>query len=127
MHTTFAKVALLCTTLIGVTSSTVLAHHSYAMFDRDTVSTVQGTIAKVEWVNPHVLFWAYVSNGKGGHDLYGFESASVSGLARQGWTMSTLKAGDKVTIDYNPLRDGRTGGFFVSATFADGSKTPGGG
>ena len=127
MRAKFVNVALLCSFIVGVTTATTFAHHSYAMFDRTRVATVKGTIARVEWVDPHVFFWAYVSNGKGGHDLYGFESASVSGLARQGWTMSTLKAGDKVTIDYNPLRDGRTGGFFVSATFADGSKTPGGG
>lgn len=120
------KAALLCMLAIVVASATTVAHHSYAMFDRGKVATVKGTIARVEWVDPHVFFWAYVANGKGGYDLYGFESASITGLARQGWTMATLKVGDKVTIEYNPLRDGRTGGFFVAATFADGTKTPGG-
>ena len=126
MRVAFVKAALLCSLFVVVATATTLAHHSYAMFDRTKVVTVEGSIARVEWVDPHVFIWAYVSNGKGGHDLYGFESASVNGLARQGWTKSTLKYGDKVTIEYNPLRDGRTGGFFVSAKFADGSKTPGG-
>lgn len=101
------------------------AHHSYAMFDQSRTITVPGTIAKVEWQDPHVFFWAYVSDGKGGYDLYGFESASINNLARQGWTTKTLKVGDKVAIAYSPLRDGRHGGFFRGARFADGSTTPG--
>ena len=125
MNVRIARVLLSSSLLLGV-AATSFAHHSYAMFDQTKLSTVEGTMAKVEWKDPHVWFWAYVSDGKGGYDLYGFESASINNLARQGWTLSTLKPGDKVTIQYNPLVDGRHGGFFRSATFADGSKTPGG-
>ena len=32
-----------------------------------------------------------------------------------------LKAGDKVTFEVHPLKDGRKGGFMVSAKLADGS------
>ena len=116
----------LVTLLATCFAPAALAHHSYAMFDRLRTVTVQGSIAKVEWSDPHVFFWAYVADGKGGHDLYGFESASISGLARQGWTRTTLKVDDQVTIEYNPLKDGRHGGFFIAATFADGTRTPGG-
>ena len=117
--------AFLAFALVGAWAATVDAHHSYAMFDQGKVLTVQGTIARVEWVDPHVWVWAYVRNDKGEYDLYGFETGSISALARQGWTTTTLKVGDKVSIEFNPLRDGRKGGYFRSATFGDGKKTPG--
>jgi hypothetical protein len=41
-------------------------------------------------------------------------------LGRRGWTKSSLKAGDKITMVIRPLRDGSKGGMFVRATLADG-------
>ena len=39
---------------------------------------------------------------------------------RRGWRPSSLKAGDKVTVVLNPLRDGTKGGRIVSVTTPDG-------
>jgi hypothetical protein len=41
-------------------------------------------------------------------------------LERRGWTKSTLKAGDKVTVDYNPMKDGKNGGMFRSGKMENG-------
>jgi hypothetical protein len=93
------------------------------MFDATRTFKVAGTVAKIEWVNPHVFVWAYVPNpeSESGYDLYGFENGPPSALAREGWSKTTFAAGEPVTIEYWPLRDGRTGGHFASATRADGS------
>ena len=99
-----------------------VAHHSYAMFDRNKTTTVQGTIAKIDWSDPHVFFWIYVSNGKGGYDLYALEAGSVNNLVRRGWTKTTLQVGEKVSADFHPLKDGRNGGSFVQVGHADGTK-----
>ena len=45
----------------GVATSTD-AHHSYAMFDGTRTATIKGTVAKLEWTNPHVFVWMYVPN-----------------------------------------------------------------
>ena len=117
--------------LIGLLSAllttSVWAHHSYAMFDGTRRLTVVGTVAKLEWMNPHVFIWVYVPNAKAatGYDLYGFSNASTNVLSRAGWTPSTLKPGEKVTVEYWPLRDGRTGGQFIQATHEDGHVTVG--
>ncbi len=42
----------------------LLAHHSYAMFDGTQTQTVDGTVAKLEWTNPHVFVWVYVPNAQ---------------------------------------------------------------
>jgi hypothetical protein len=118
--------ALLVTT---ITSAPLRAHHSYAMFDGTKTLTVTGTVAKIEWVNPHVYVWVYVPNPKApsGYDLYAFENGSTGVLSRLGWSKSTFAAGEKISVDYLPLKDGRTGGHFVKATHADGRITKGAG
>lgn len=99
-----------------------VAHHSYAVFDLRKRLTVAGTVAKFEWTNPHSYLWVYVprSGSPKKYDLYGFENGSPTMMSRLGWTKSVLKAGDRVSIDYSPLKDGRHGGHLARVTFADG-------
>lgn len=97
-----------------------LAHHSYAAYDLARPASLQGTVAKLEWMNPHVFVWLYVPRKSGGHDLFSFESGSAAMLKRYGWTPQTLRAGEPVTVAYFPLRDGGKGGYFFKATHADG-------
>lgn len=96
------------------------AHHSNAMFDTSRTNTVKGTLHSVEWKNPHSWIWVEVSDAKGGANVYGFEAGSPALFARQGLKKQDLAVGVKVSVDFNPLRDGRTGGLFVSMTFENG-------
>jgi hypothetical protein len=41
-------------------------------------------------------------------------------LARRGWTRTTLKVGDKISVVFRPLRDGSKGGMFMSTKLGDG-------
>jgi hypothetical protein len=112
--------------LAGFTASMLVlpavAHHSYAVFDLTKRLTVAGTVAKFEWTNPHSYLWVYVPRpgSPKEYDLYGFENGSPTMMTRQGWTSSVLKAGDRVSIEYSPLKDGRQGGHLARVTFADG-------
>jgi len=108
--------------LMACTAVAADAHHSYSMFNGGRTLQVTGTIAKLEWRNPHVYVWMYVRDAKApnGHTLYGFENGSTNVLANRGWSGKTLTAGETVTVTYFPLKDGRPGGHFISATFADG-------
>jgi hypothetical protein len=126
---TFGSLRALVAALGFITAATAAAHHSYAMFDGARTLKVAGTIAKVEWTNPHVFVWVYVPNAarESGYDLYAFENGSPNVLARAGWSKTTFAAGEPVTIEYWPLVDGRTGGHFVSATRADGTVLRGAG
>ena len=102
-----------------------LSHHSYAMFETSKpLASVSGTLAKFEFTNPHVFIWLYVEKAgeRGQYDLYAFEGGSVGTLSRDGWTNDTLKASERLTIYYFPLKDGRPGGQFVKAVRADGTQ-----
>jgi Family of unknown function (DUF6152) len=105
------------------------AHHSYAMFDGSQIRTITGTVAQVEWVNPHVFLWVYVRNPESdsGYDLYALENGSPNVLRERGWSKTFFEEGELVAISYWPSIDGKNGGHFAVATRADGTVVYGAG
>jgi hypothetical protein len=97
-----------------------LAHHSYAMFDRDKILALAGTIKSFGWTNPHSWIEIDVPNAQGVPETWGVECNSPNNLARMGWKSTSLKPGDKVTITIHPLRSGEKGGSFMYITYPDG-------
>ena len=96
------------------------AHHSFAMFDRQKEITLKGTVKEFQWTNPHSFIQIEAPDEKGMVVSYSIEMNSPNNLTRQGWKSTALKAGDKVTVVMNPLRDGSRGGLFVSVVLPDG-------
>lgn len=78
----------------------VNAHHSFAAdFDAEKPIKLTGPVTKVEWTNPHVWFYIDVKDDVGGTANWGLEMGSPNGLLRAGWTRSSLKVGDVVTVE----------------------------
>ena len=95
--------------------------HSFAMFDKEKLVTVTGTLKSFEWSNPHCwLHIVSVDPATGKNVEWAFEMGSVPQIAAQGWKADTVKAGDKITVTAHPLKDGSRGGQYESAKFADG-------
>jgi len=91
------------------------------MFDREKEVTLTGTVREFQWTNPHAFIEVDVPAEKGGaSERWSVEMNSPNNLTRQGWKSSLLKAGDKVSVTINPLRDGKKGGLFVSVVLPDG-------
>ena len=83
------------------------AHHSFAAeFDAKKPVNLTGTITKVEWMNPHVWFYADVKDESGKVSNWGFELGSPNGLMRSGWTRNSMKLGDMVTVEGSQAKDG---------------------
>jgi hypothetical protein len=100
-----------------------LAHHSFAMFDFQASKSVTGTVEQFDWTNPHTFIWLQVPEGANGANVrYGFEGMSPNYLGRRGWTKSTLKPGDKVTVTFHPLKDGSKGGTYQKVMLSDGKE-----
>jgi hypothetical protein len=113
--------------LIGIgamlMASPAFAHHSHAMFDSSKQVTLVGTVKEFEWTNPHCWIQMLVadpSDSQAAPVEWGVEMNSPLALFRSGWKPGSLKAGDKISVVINPLRDGRPSGQFVSATGPDG-------
>jgi len=111
-------------TLIAITAmltaSSALAHHSFAMFDQSKSVTLQGTVKDFRWTNPHVFIQLLVKTEGGSEAEWSIEMSSPEHLVRVGWRPGTLKPGDNVTLVIHPMRDGSTGGQYLSGTGPDG-------
>ena len=107
--------AILLATLLAGAVPRAFAHHSYAAFDTTVQKTINGTIRKFDWTNPHTWVWVDVTNEQGGVDTWGVEGMSPNFLARRGWTRTTLKPGDPISITIRPAKDGSKGGLWMSA------------
>jgi hypothetical protein len=97
------------------------AHHSFAMFDQARQLALHGTIQEFQWTNPHSWIFLDVTDEAGRSATWQIELNSPNNLKRQGWKSDALKAGDKVTVVLNPLRDGKSGGLFISVTLPNGT------
>jgi hypothetical protein len=102
-----------------------LAHHSFAMFDREKNLTMTGTVTEFEWTNPHVWIHMKVPDQAGKDVVWSFEMQAIAQDSSLGWRADSVKPGDKVTIDFHPLKDGSRGGQLVAATLADGKRLGG--
>ncbi|HEY8054092.1 MAG TPA: DUF6152 family protein [Steroidobacteraceae bacterium] len=92
------------------------AHHSFAMFDFNSTVSCPATVKEFRWTNPHVTLLIEASVKAGGPpELWSLELTSPGNLTRLGWTHSAFKAGDRIEIQFNPLRDGKHGGAFKEA------------
>jgi hypothetical protein len=91
----------------AVSAMSALAHHSFsAEFDANQPLTVTGTVTIVEWMNPHTWFYVDVKDDGGGTVKWGFELASPNLLMRNGWTRSSMKVGDVVTVEAFRAKNG---------------------
>ena len=117
------NILMACLVVGGIVggASSALAHHSYSAFNMDKSITVNGTVKKMDWSNPHSWIWLDVANDQGVVETWGIEGMSPNYLARRGWTRTTLQPGDKLSVTLHPLRSGDKGGSFVSAKRSDGS------
>jgi hypothetical protein len=95
----------------------LVAHHSFAAeYDSNKPIKFTGTVKKVSWVNPHAYIWVDVKDADGKVITWALETLSPNALARQGWTRTSLKEGEEVTVegfaakDPRPLPDGSTHG-----------------
>jgi len=100
------------------------AHHSFAAeYDADKPFTMSGTVAGVEWSNPHVYFSVNVKSDDGAVKRWRFEGFPPNMLVRQGWQRDvTVKVGDTVTVTGWLARGDANLGAVRNVTLPDGRK-----
>lgn len=79
-------------------SGTAFAHHGAAAYDMAKAVTVKGVVSDFQFINPHVLITIDVKNDDGSVQKWEGELTSPNHLARAGWTKSTIKVGDTITL-----------------------------
>jgi len=105
---------LLATGALALIAGPTLAHHSFAMFDRDNQVDLEGVVQEFRFVNPHTFIYLAVKQDDGSTVIWSLEGQSPSTLVRDGWTNKTLKPGDEIKMRIAPLRSGAPGGAWVT-------------
>ena len=108
--------------IVVASAATARAHHSQTQYDINQTVTVEGTLTKGSWRNPHALF---LVQGKrvGSTDAaeeWTIEGPSFRQLESKGWGPMVSKAGDKLVVEGHPRRDGQRELLLLSVTLADG-------
>lgn len=100
-----------------IAAAPVFAHHSFAMYEPTKTLTLNAVVKSFQWTNPHCVLWVVVQpDGGGAAQEWSLETTSPGVLTRAGWNRQSLKAGDKVSVQLSPLRDGARGGSLNAVT-----------
>ncbi len=102
----------------------LLAHHAFgAEFDRNQPIKLEGTIVKLEWVNPHAWIHIEVELEDGGTEVWMVEGGTPNVLLRRGLRRDCLTPGTEIVVDGYQAKDHsllRANGRDI--TFTDGTK-----
>ncbi len=114
--------------MFGVTA--LQAHHSLAAeYDTKKPITLNGTITKVDWRNPHAWIYMDAKMENGSIEKWQCELGSPNAMTRAGFSPDSAKVGDQISLDGVLAKDGSKTCSTRTVRGADGhvllSQTPG--
>lgn len=85
----------------------VVAHHAFAAeFDANKPVKLEGTVTRMEWINPHAWLHIDVKKPDGKVEQWMIEGGTPNTLLRRGITRDSLKIGTEVLVDGYQAKDG---------------------
>lgn len=109
--------------LVVVVAAPVWAHHNMsAMFDFNQRFTETGSLADLDWRNPHIYMFVEVENEAGGTETWSFEGPPPGFFRNRQFTRADFEnnLGKTVTVEASRARDGSMSGLIRELTLADG-------
>lgn len=101
----------------------VAAHHSQSAYEPTKTVTIEGTLERVSWANPHSLFFVNGRLSDKPSDAavrWSVEGPNPRALEGAGWARADAKIGEKISMTGRPRRDGRPDMLVVGVTLASG-------
>ena len=98
-----------------------LAHHAFsAEFDADAPVKLEGTVTRVEWINPHAWIHIAVKKADGKVENWAIEGGTPNTLSRRGVTRDSIKVGTAVLVSGFQAKDGTMKANGRDITYLDG-------
>ncbi len=99
------------------------AHHAFAAeFDANKPVRLEGTVTKMEWINPHAWIHIDVKKPDGSVEKWMIEGGTPNTLLRRGFTKNSLLPGTRIIVDGYQAKDGSLKANGRDLTFPDGRK-----
>ena len=118
----FLRLAIVAVGL-ALGASPVLAHHAFAAeFDANRPVQLKGTVAKMEWINPHAWIHIDVKREDGTVERWMIEGGTPNTLFRRGFTKDSLASGTIIVVDGYQAKDGTMRANGRDLTFEDGRR-----
>jgi hypothetical protein len=117
------RAALISTCVLSI-AAPLLAHHGASEYDMTKIVSLNATVKQLQFVNPHTLLVFTVKDDAGKVSEWDGELPSPNLLSRRGWSRSTLKPGDQVTVIGAPAKNGQNGMQVKKLVFPDGHEMP---
>lgn len=101
----------------------VWAHHAFAAeFDATKPVKLRGTVAKMDWINPHAWIHIDVKSTEGKVTRWMIEAAAPNAMLRRGFNQDSLPIGTEILIEGFQAKDGANRANGSSITYPDGKK-----
>ena len=105
------RTRILLGTIVGLAlvlaAAPLVAHHAFsAEFDSDRPIHFQGTVAKVEWINPHAWIHIDVQTDNGTTERWMIEGGNPHNLFRRGFNKDVIQIGMEIVVDGYGSKDG---------------------
>ena len=110
------------TFLILLFTVSASAHHSVSNFDFDKSKTVSGTVSYFSFTNPYSFIDIQVKDEKGALSTWKVFATSKVVLQRYGWSPSSVKKGDTITVTGHPDKTKPQEMYLTKITFANGKE-----
>lgn len=108
--------------LLGALAAPAGAHHAFgAEFDADRPVRLEGTVTRMEWINPHAWIHLDVTRPDGTVEKWMIEGGPPNSLVRRGFTKDSLEAGTEIVVDGYQAIDGSNRANGRDLTLPDGT------
>ena len=119
----FALSMTLAIALAAALSMPMWAHHAFnSEFDAGKPIRLQGTVKKVEWINPHSWITIDVKSADGRVETWEIEAGAPNAMFRRGFTRNSLPLGIEIIVNGYRAKDGRPRANGRDMTFPDGKR-----
>jgi hypothetical protein len=107
---------------VSLVSVPLIAHHGAAALDTGKEITLKGSVTEWIWSNPHCFLQFDAKDEAGAVRNWAVETQNPTTMTQRGWSRTSFKAGDEVTVTLEPVKNGQPIGRLLTVVLPGGQK-----